>query len=179
MAAQLVAVAVALGVIALTFASSAEAASPEPAPAPTPNDGIDVTCVVYLAATGPANTAGIIPAEAESLGCYRSDQTARYTTQAAGVIIGQDWDGEQFTGDSLVWRADAGCTDNRGWEDGFIGDAWNNRASSAAGSSGCNKFNHFQKPQFEGLNIACGIIRACDSMGNMNNLTSSERWRHI
>jgi hypothetical protein len=156
----------------------------------SPTSASATSCVRYVRAVSPLDPQGLMAPTSTPGGCYATESQAEAAAAAnaptaSSVQIGIDWENSGADGDSLVWYgADGGCDSNTKYEDSYIGDAWDNRVSSAGGKHNCSAFVHFQYRNFnenhpEGDYIRCGILDTigwCIHMGSMNDRTSSEKW---
>jgi len=95
-------------------------------------------------------------------------------------IIGINYTDNYRGGSSYTWRTTAACAPNLGFSISRMPSGWDNRASSAETGANCGNNMHYQFQNFnrdqEGATINCG--RLCNTMGAMNDRTSSERWSY-
>lgn len=98
--------------------------------------------------------------------------------RAAGPVIGVDYNGIDFTGSTLTWRAnnDNGCYAGIGFAASSMPSGWNDVVSSARSYSGCNQYIHYEDTNYGGTSITCNQGENCREMGYMDNKTSSEKW---
>jgi hypothetical protein len=132
-------------------------------------------CNYYLQPTGPPSLTGNIDVIGVPRGCFATDQQATSAAAPSGdVLIGRDWAASHYEGDELKWYADQECSSSVSYSDAYIGDGWNDRVSSADTNGHCNQFLHFKDRDFGLPGVTC----TCYEMGNLNNETSSEKWKH-
>lgn len=88
------------------------------------------------------------------------------------TVIGVDYDypNHDSSHATYIWQASAGCTPTSGWIPNSMPSGWNDRVSSAIGSSGCTWYGHYEDDNRGGSLRICN----CATMGVMNNQTSSE-----
>jgi hypothetical protein len=97
------------------------------------------------------------------------------------VVIGIDYNLSEWSGDSKVWSAGDPCTDTRSFGLAYIGDAWNDRPSSAHTYGGCDRWHHFEDRDYNGAQLVCkgpNSDEPCKHMGVLNDQTSSEKFKH-
>jgi hypothetical protein len=102
--------------------------------------------------------------------------TTKSGVSPTSVVIGIDWDLTNYAGSNAVWTGSQSCTSVVSYDLPYVGDGWNDMTSSAKGYSGCNRYRHFEHSQFGGASILCSPN--CATMEALNNLTSSEKFRH-
>lgn len=118
---------------------------------------------------------GTTEATAVPKGCYSSTAAATAAVPLAEVVIGIDYGHTTYGGASKVWTASHGCSGTgASWQVSLSGGAWDNRVRSATGFSNCNRFRHFDGPNYGGAFKDC--LPKCESMGAVEALTSSEKW---
>jgi hypothetical protein len=91
------------------------------------------------------------------------------------TVIGVDYDYPNYDSShaTYIWQAASGCTPTSGWIVNTMPSGWNDRVSSAIGSSGCTWYGHYEDDYRGGSLRICN----CATMGVMNNQTSSEWWK--
>lgn len=139
-------------------------------------------CVVWIAPTN-----GRAPSKVSKLHCYgRLSHALRVARGAApsafrtGVVphastlISTDYNLANMSGDSLTWTVSntSGCNGGFQYSAASMPSGWNDHASSARSAHGCAHNRHFHDTNFGGAGVNC----TCDTMGGMNNQTSSETW---
>jgi hypothetical protein len=144
------------------------------------------SCVVFLQATGPANSAGEILASPVDRGCYSTTAEALaasggslQSTPAAPtstVVIGIEWDNTGFTGSNVIYEVASTCTASQSWVLNYVGDTWNDRFESGKGYGGCNHNKKFENADFGGAVLTC--TPNCNGYGVLNNEVSSLKWLH-
>jgi hypothetical protein len=98
------------------------------------------------------------------------------------VITGIDYDGAYFVdsseepGDTFTWTAEQGCSSTIGYIANAMPTGWDNRVGSARSYSGCNKNGHYANTNRGGSSITCNPGITCETMGILDNSTSSEDW---
>ncbi len=92
------------------------------------------------------------------------------------MVIGIDYQDANYDANhpTKSWTAASGCTATLSWTLDYVGDAWNDRISSAQGFSGCNRYEHYENSGRSGSLYVCN----CATMGVMNDQTSSEWFKH-
>jgi hypothetical protein len=99
--------------------------------------------------------------------------------QAVDQTIGKEWSGQGFSGALLIASGLYDCTDSFGYNIHDLGTqkpAWQNRISSSKGFNGCNRVRHFQYAEYNGDLKVCDPN--CSTLGDMNDRTTSLKWRH-
>jgi len=100
------------------------------------------------------------------------------TPAATTAVIGIDYDGIDYTGDTLIWYVNRpyGC-----YEDPFaytissqMPNLFNNRLSSTRAFNGCHFNDSYDGYNYTGASVRC--FRDCTRVGVMNNRTSSKVW---
>lgn len=101
-------------------------------------------------------------------------------TASSSVVIGVDYDDVGFNSwlGTYTWTADQGCTPTLGFAVPSMPSGWDDRVSSARSYSNCYKYYHYEDTNYAGTSITCDMGNTCETMGYMNNRTSSERWRY-
>jgi hypothetical protein len=92
----------------------------------------------------------------------------------ATFVIGIEYEHADFGGSSILYQNSVSCV---GFQHSvsFVGEAWNDRISSARAFSNCNHAVHFEHANFVGASVDC--FSACSYIGDaMNDRTSSIRW---
>lgn len=109
--------------------------------------------------------------------------TAPLAQGSGPYILGINWTDSLRRGVSFTWRVQRQCSFNGTVAYGIttMPTSWDNRASSAEMGAGCNRNTHFQYENYNadrpGITFRCGLV--CDSLGDMNDKTSSEEWRRV
>jgi hypothetical protein len=142
-------------------------------------------CVVWI-----APTSGRAPSKMSKLRCYarfshalrvaRGPAPRGFSRSGTGVLphastlISTDFDLANMAGASLTWTVSntAGCNGGAQFSAASMPSGWNDRVSSSRSAHGCAHNRHFHDTNFGGAGINC----TCDTMGTMNNQTSSETW---
>lgn len=70
------------------------------------------------------------------------------------------------------------CTPSEGYLQPSMPSGWNDAVSSARSYSGCHQFIHYEHLNYAGTSITCDMGKTCQTMGIMNNRTSSFRLTH-
>jgi len=165
--------AVALTALVLLFIVTAwMTAMASPAYAEGPETEASTTCVYFLEPVNPASPTSAFGGVPTPKGCYTNIETAKAAVPAATVIIGEDFGHTTYGGAALVWTAEHGCVGFT-YSSGMPAE-WNNRVRSAKGQSNCNRYRHFDGPNYGGAFKDC--LPKCESMGAVEALTSSEKW---
>jgi hypothetical protein len=156
------------------------------APAQDASASSEQSCVFYLEAIGPANSAGEVPTRPVDRGCYDSTSAALSATGAtldsnglaptATVVIGIEWDNTGYSGANVIYEVSGGCTSTRTWVLSYVGDTWNDRFASGKGYAHCNKNKKFEHANFGGAVLVC--TPNCSTYGVLNNEVSSLKWIH-
>ncbi len=157
-----------VALVAMAFSAASAAASDANAEQSEPT----TTCVYFLEPIAPVTLIGELPSTPASRGCYASMATAKAAIPAATVIIGEDFGHTTYGGAALVWTAAHGCVGY--WYASGMPPEWNNRVRSAKGQSNCNRYRHWDGPNYGGAYKDC--LPKCESMGVLEALTSSEQW---
>ncbi len=91
----------------------------------------------------------------------------------SSFLIGQDWDNANYNPDAgtKLWEASAPCGPGVAWNVSNINPDWQDRISSAKGKSNCDRFYHFEDPNYGGAQRNC--LPNCATFGVMNDATSS------
>lgn len=91
------------------------------------------------------------------------------------TVIGVDYVNSYEGGNSLTWTSTSGgCTSTQSFQASSMPSGWNDVVSSALSYQNCNTYWHYENTGFKGSQIDCGP--RCDTMGVMNDQTSSEKW---
>lgn len=154
-----------LSIAAIWMAATATNANAEEPEAST-------TCVYYVEPITPSAAASGFTSLPTPKGCYPNMSIAQAFVPAATVIIGEDFGHTTYGGNALVWTAEHGCVGFT-YASGMPAE-WNNRVRSAKGQSNCNRYRHFDGPEYGGAFKDC--LPKCESMGAIEALTSSEKW---
>ena len=93
----------------------------------------------------------------------------------ASVVIGTEWDGGSFTGESNSYTAATTCSSSTTWQVPNVGAEWNDRFQSGKGFGGCNTNRKFQHENFGGTVRLC--TPNCAFYGTLANSVTSLRWR--
>lgn len=83
-----------------------------------------------------------------------------------------DFQDSHYGGDQLTWNGDFGCSGGMGFGVDAMPANWDEKVSSAFADGGCNSFTHYQCVFHGGTQYVC----TCETMGAMNDRTSSEEW---
>jgi hypothetical protein len=94
---------------------------------------------------------------------------------AGDVLIGTEYFGTGFGGDSRSYFASSTCSAGVIWSVSYVGDALNDRFSSGKGFGGCDDNRKFQHSNFGGAVKIC--TPNCSDYGSLSNQVSSLRWR--
>jgi hypothetical protein len=160
-------------------------------------------CAARLQAVAPKDRHGVIRAKLVDMGCFSTfaealaagsggaihvsaDTTPASLTQRqldasttvvpnAGVMIGTEYDGQNYTADSRSYFAITACAGDDVWELNYVGDAWNDVFQSGKGFGGCDHNRKFGAADFTGSSILC--IPNCTDYGVLDNKVSSLRWK--
>jgi hypothetical protein len=93
---------------------------------------------------------------------------------ATTYVIGIDYANANYGGSSKTWTTTSVCTLSRSFQVAYVGDAWNDRISSAKSFAGCSLNPHYEHASYGGAVRYC----PCQYIGDaMNDRTSSEKWR--
>jgi hypothetical protein len=122
------------------------------------------------AGLGPAvdADAGLTPASLTDEVLYSFGATA-------SVVIGTEWDGNNFTGQSNSYTAATTCSSSTTWQVANVGATWNDRFQSGKGFGGCDTNRKFQHENFGGTVRLC--TPNCGDYGALSNQVTSLRWR--
>jgi hypothetical protein len=159
-------------------------------------------CAVRLTPTS-IDPSGVIVATEVDLGCYPSysdalaagssgaiqvpdsitpssltDATLAADTDAAAavdVLIGTEFDANNYGGASKSYFASATCSMGVTWEVADVGSTWDNRFQSGKGFGGCDTNKKFQNVNFGGNVLTC--TPNCADYGTLSNQVSSLRWK--
>ncbi len=93
----------------------------------------------------------------------------------ASVVIGTEWDGNGFTGETRSYTAATTCSAGTTWQVANVGAEWNDRFQSGKGFGGCNTNRKFQHENFGGTVRVC--TPNCSDYGALSNQVTSLRWR--
>jgi hypothetical protein len=93
----------------------------------------------------------------------------------ASVVIGTEWDGSNFTGNSNSYTAATTCSSSTTWQVANVGATWNDRFQSGKGFGGCDTNRKFQHENFGGTVRVC--TPNCAGYGTPANQVTSLRWR--
>jgi hypothetical protein len=104
-----------------------------------------------------------------------SDQTAAALSTASSVLIGTEYDGFLFLGNSQSYFAPSTCSAGVIWSVGNVGAEWNDRFQSGKGFGGCDTNKKFQHENFGGNVKTC--TPNCSDYGSLANQVTSLRWR--
>lgn len=95
---------------------------------------------------------------------------------AVTYVLSIEYMATDQTGSSRSFTGGAPCTATRGYNMGSMPSGWNDVISSSRGYSNCNKVEHYEHINYRGAVRAC--TPTCNTMGIMNNETSSMWWHH-
>lgn len=160
-------------------------------------------CVARLQPVAPKDRHGVIRAKLVDMGCFSTfaealrvgsggairvaaDTTPAALTQHqldvsttvvpnASVMIGTEYDGQDYTADSKSYFAATACAGTDVWETNYVGDAWNDMFQSGKGFGGCDHNRKFGAADFLGSSILC--TPNCADYGALDNKVSSLRWK--
>jgi hypothetical protein len=93
----------------------------------------------------------------------------------ASVVIGTEWDGSSFTGESRSYTAATTCSAGTTWQVANVGAEFNDRFQSGKGFGGCDTNRKFQHENFGGTVRLC--TPNCTDYGALSNQVTSLRWR--
>ena len=93
---------------------------------------------------------------------------------AATYVLSIEYNGTYQSGSSRSFTGSAPCTATLGYKMGSMTSGWNDVISSSRGYSNCNKIEHYEHADHRGAVRAC--TPTCNTMGIMNNETSSLWW---
>jgi hypothetical protein len=170
------------------------------AQAPTPVDATPLHCVVQAQATRLGETMPLYvpPLQPQCFGTFaeairtatagavkvspnlRPEELTDAMLAAPGLlplasfVIGIEYEHADFGGSSIIYNGGGTC-DQFSFSVSYVGDAWNDRISSARAFSGCNHSVHYEHSDFGGASVDC--FTSCSYIGDaMNDRTSSIRW---
>ena len=106
----------------------------------------------------------------------RDTASASEAGTAATYVLSIEYVGTYEDGSSRSFTGDRPCSSAVGYNMGSMPSGWNDIISSSRGYSGCNTVIHYEHINYRGATRTC--TPACNTMGVMNNQTSSLRWRH-
>jgi hypothetical protein len=95
-------------------------------------------------------------------------------TLSSSVLIGTEWDGSQYAGQSKSYFASGTCSSSVTWEVGYVTDAWNDLFNSGKGFGACDRNRKFEHSNFGGSSVLC--TPNCSGYGSLSNQVSSLRW---
>lgn len=94
---------------------------------------------------------------------------------AATYVLSIEYTSTYQNGSSRSFTGDHPCT-VVGYGLESVSSGWNDIISSSHGYSGCNTVIHYEHIDYRGATRTC--TPTCNTMGVMDNATSSLRWRH-
>lgn len=103
-------------------------------------------------------------------------QNQKAKRSSSSLVIGVNYKWSNFQGLSLTWHAPDSCGDGTWYAEPTLPWGWNDSISSSRGYSGCDEFIHLKDANYGGTSITCDMGDTCDTMGIMNNETSSLIW---
>jgi hypothetical protein len=104
-----------------------------------------------------------------------TEGTAAQIGTTSSVLIGTEYDGFGFGGDSRSYFASATCSSGVVWSVANVGATWNDRFQSGKGFGGCDTNKKFQHEDFTGDVKTC--TPNCSDYGALANEVTSLRWR--
>jgi hypothetical protein len=104
-----------------------------------------------------------------------TEQQASLVSTASLVLIGTEFNGFDFGGDSQSYFAPSTCSSGVTWGVGNVGAEWNDRFQSGKGFGGCDTNKKFQHENFAGNVRTC--TPNCVDYGALANQVTSLRWR--
>jgi hypothetical protein len=123
---------------------------------------------IYAATRGRVQLDSSIRPEDVTEGVLDADDEGDKLT-ALQVVIGIDWDYENFSSSSYTWVViSSGCSSTVRYRVSSMPSGWDNRVSSARAYSNCNNFYHYQDTNHEGSSMVCNTT-GCSTMGSLNN----------
>ena len=104
-----------------------------------------------------------------------TDGDLSVSVTAADILIGTEYLGTSFGGNSHDYFATTTCTALTTWQVAYVGDALNDVFSSGKGFGGCDTNRKFEHSNFGGAVRTC--TPNCSDYGTLSNEVSSLRWR--
>lgn len=104
-----------------------------------------------------------------------SVETAAALSTSSSVLIGTEYNGFLFLGDSQSYFAPSTCSSGVTWSVDNVGPEWNDRFQSGKGFGGCDTNKKFQHENFGGNVKTC--TPNCSDYGALANQVTSLRWR--
>jgi hypothetical protein len=104
-----------------------------------------------------------------------TEQEASLVSTGSLVLIGTEFDGFGFGGDSQSYFAPSTCSSGVIWGVDNVGAEWNDRFQSGKGFGGCDTNKKFQHENFAGNVKTC--TPNCADYGALANQVTSLRWR--
>jgi hypothetical protein len=159
-------------------------------------------CAVLLVPAGAGSGPGAVATGEKELGCYPTyaeavaagsggdiqlapDMTPSALTRStlAGatvevpdtVMIGTEFTGTSFGGNSKSYFGSETCSATVTWEVSYVTDAWNDDFESGKGFGSCDHNKKFMDSNFGGSVLTC--TPNCSDYGALRNEVSSLRWK--
>lgn len=104
-----------------------------------------------------------------------TDEVLASFTGTSSVLIGTEYDANNYTGDSNTYVAPTTCSSITTWQVANVGAQWNDRFQSGKGFGGCDTNKKFQHENFGGIVRTC--TPNCGDYGTLSNQVTSLRWR--
>jgi hypothetical protein len=104
-----------------------------------------------------------------------TEEVASLLSTESLVLIGTEFDGFGFAGNSQSYFAPSTCSSGVIWSVENVGAEWNDRFQSGKGFGGCDTNKKFQHENFAGNVKTC--TPNCSDYGALANEVTSLRWR--
>jgi hypothetical protein len=122
-----------------------------------------------------AGFGGAVPLDASVTPTTLRDQVLSTDAAIGSVLIGTEYDGSSYLGNSNSYFASTTCSGTVSWSVSYVGSTWNDRFQSGKGFGGCDTNRKFEHANFDGNVRTC--TPNCGDYGALANEVSSLRWR--
>jgi hypothetical protein len=134
-----------------------------------------IGCYATFAEAISAGTSGNVTVDPSMTPDRVTDADLTRTDSRGAVLIGTEFLGTGYGGDSNTYSALLTCSALNTWEVAYVGDAWNDKFSSGKGFGGCDHNKKFAASNFGGNVLTC--TPNCTNYGDLSNEVSSLRWK--
>jgi hypothetical protein len=137
---------------------------------------VKVGCYGSLSESIQAGTGGAVrlPARTSASDLTEELIAASSVSRIGNVVIGTEWNGDNFSGSSKDFMAPDTCAGTT-YEVAYVGDTWNDKFESGKGFGGCDTNRKFVHSDFGGDVLTC--TPNCGDYGALRNEVSSLKWK--
>jgi hypothetical protein len=134
-----------------------------------------IGCYSTFAQSLAAGTGGALRVSERMTPQQLTDAEVATDTRAGSVMIGSEFNLNNYGGVSQSYFAPSTCSATDIWDVNYVGDDFNDKFNSGKGFGGCDHNKKFAAADFAGNVLTC--TPNCGNYGDLANEVSSLRWR--